>query len=512
MTIQEKLKKIIDNPILYIQNFMSVVDKSGKVVSFKLNPQQKYLLENMDKYNIVLKSRQLGITTLSCAKSIYLASTRPYTTCLLMSYSIESASIIFDKLKELYFNMPEAVRVPIIANNKKELRFINGSKVVVATCGNKDVSRGSTILYAHLSEVGLMKDTVQKQLLAIEQALTPQGQIILESTANGLNYFSELWNKAERKENLYKPFFFSWVDDKIMFADEYKQFVDRYNEIHKKLPDESELNDTEKSLKEQGATIEQLVWRRLKVANSSPEAFAQEFPANPLEAFVTTGSNIFTPKLVHQRLQYINEVEIVKTRPSNLPVSLIPWFGKELTIYQVPKHGIKYYVGVDTGEGMSLDYSAIEILSQDGIQVAEYKSNKVKPFQFAEIVKDIGFYYNKALLIVEKASAGHTVVDKLKNEFKYTNMYKYVEYDARGMKKKKVGFITNPKTKPLLVNDFVELFETNQLVINSKDLLTEMKVFQFKDGKMGAIIGRHDDLVMAMGFAIVGMKSGINYI
>jgi len=133
MTVQSKLKKIISNPILYIQNFMKVVDKSGNVVKFELNPQQKYLLENMDKYNIVLKSRQLGITTLSCAKSIYLASTKPYTTCLLMSYSIESASQIFDKLKELYFNMPEAIRVPIIANNKKELRFINGSKVVVVT-------------------------------------------------------------------------------------------------------------------------------------------------------------------------------------------------------------------------------------------------------------------------------------------------------------------------------------------------------------------------------------------
>ncbi|MFU0833780.1 MAG: Terminase-6C domain-containing protein [Oscillospiraceae bacterium] len=512
MTVQEKLKRIVSNPILYIEKFMNVVDKNGKLVPFKLNPQQKKLLEGLDKYNIVLKSRQLGITTLSCAYSIYLASTHTYTTCLLMSYSIDSATGIFEKLKQLYNDLPNALKVPLIANNKKELKFENGSRIIVATCGNKDVARGLTISFAHLSEVAFMKDTIKKQLLAIEQSLTPNGKIILESTANGLNYFSELWNKAERHENMYKPFFFNWINDKVMFADEYKQFSERYINLHGSLPKDEELNDVEKALRSQGATLEQIVWRRLKIANSNEESFAQEFPANPLEAFVSTGSNIFSPKLIHKRLQYIDEVKTIDTKPVGLPISLIPWLGRELTLYDVPKRGHKYYIGVDTSEGMGQDYSAIQVLSSDGIQVAEFKSNKIKPFQFAEIVNDIGIYYNKALLVVEKASAGHTVVDKLKNDYKYSNMYKYKDYDARGRTIKKVGFVTNPKTKPIMINDFVELFETNQIVINSKDLLSEMKMFQFKDGKMSAVIGYHDDLTMSFAMAIVGMKSGINYI
>lgn len=512
MTVQDKLKKIVNNPILYMENFMNVVDKNGKLVPFKLNPQQKTLVQNMDKYNIVLKSRQLGITTLSCSYSIYLAMTNSYTTCLLMSYSIDSATGIFEKLKQLYNDLPNALKKPLIANNKKELKFTNGSRIIVATCGNKDVARGLTISFAHLSEIGFMKDTIQKQLLAIEQSLTPNGKIILESTANGLNYFSELWNKAERKENMYKPFFFNWINDLVMFKDEYKSFCDRYIDMHGALPTDEELTDTEKALKDAGASIKQLVWRRLKIANSSEDEFAQEFPSNPLEAFVSTGSNIFSPKLIHDRLQYIDEVKAIKTKPTGLPVSLIPWLGRELTLYDVPKFGQKYYIGVDTGEGLSQDYSAFQVLNSEGIQVAEYKSNKVKPFQYAEIVNDIGIYFNKALLVVEKASAGYTVVDKLKNDYKYSNMYKYKDYDARGRVMKKVGFVTNPKTKPLMINDFVELFELNQIVINSKDLLSEMKMFQFKDGKMGAIVGYHDDLCMSFAMAIVGMKSAINYI
>lgn len=137
----------------------------------------------------------------------------------------------------------------------------------------------------------------------------------------------------------------------------------------------------------------------------------------------------------------------------------------------------------------------------------KYERVKQFNFEYRNIKSD-----NKALLVVEKASAGHTVIDKLKNDFQYTNMYKYKEYDARGKAKKKVGYITNGKTKPIMINDFVELFETKQICIKSKDLLSEMKLFAFKNGKMEAITGNHDDLVMAFAMALVGIKSGLNYI
>lgn len=511
MTDAQKLKKIVDNPILYIENFMKVVDKSGKLVKFKLNPEQRYLLENMDKYNIICKSRQLGISTLSCAYSIYLAMTNPNIVCLLMSYSIDSATGIFEKLKQLYNDMPNALKVSLIANNKKELKFTNGSRIIVVTCGNKSVARGETIFYAHISEVAFCKDTIDKQLLAIEQSLTPNGKIILESTSNGLNYFQTLWSKAERKESMYKPFFFSWIDDKIMFATEYKQFCERYINIHGALPTVEELDDIEKSLYKQGATIEQLTWRRMKIANSSEEAFCQEFPSNATESFISTGSNVFSPKLIHERMQYINEVKPIN-RSTNLPASLVPWFNRGLTMWNIPESGKHYIIGADTSEGLGQDYSAFHVLSQDGIQIAQFASNKIKPFQYAELINDMGIYFNHALLVVEKASAGHSVVDKLRHEYKYQNMYKYKEYDARGNVKKKVGFVTNQKSKSIMIQDFIELFETNQIVINSKDLLNEMKMFQFNDGKMEATIGFHDDLVMSFAMAIVGIKSGVNYI
>lgn len=371
-----------------METFSEVVDKNGALVPFKLNPQQRQLLDGLDKYNIVLKSRQLGVTTLSCGYSIYLTQNRPNTTCLLMSYSIDSATGIFEKLKQLYNDLPNAVKVPLVANNKKELKFTNGSRIIVATCGNKDVARGLTLAFAHLSEVAFMKDTVNKQILAIEQALTPSGKIILESTANGLNGFSEMWTKAERQNSLYKPFFFSWLEDKLMFAEEYAQFNQRWLNQHGALPTPQELDEVETELYKQGASIEQLVWRRLKIANSDEEQFAQEFPANPIEAFISTGSNVFDSVKIVERLQYVDEAKPL-LNPTGLPSTLKPYLKKELTIWALPIGATRYYVGVDTGEGLGQDYSAIEIIDQNGEQVAEFKSNKIKPFVFASIVNEL---------------------------------------------------------------------------------------------------------------------------
>jgi hypothetical protein len=115
------------------------------------------------------------------------------------------------------------------------------------------------------------------------------------------------------------------------------------------------------------------------------------------------------------------------------------------------------------------------------------------------------------LLVIEKAESGHVIVDKLKNTYNYPNPYKYKEYDASGKFKKKAGFQTSTKTKLLIINNFVELFELDELLINSKTLLKEMALFAFKDGKMCASQG-HDDTIIATALALHGIKSGIYYV
>ena len=76
MTNQEKLRRIMVDPILWIETFVNIVDKKGQLVPFKFNPQQKYIMRNKGKFNITLKSRQLGITSAALSYSLYLAITK----------------------------------------------------------------------------------------------------------------------------------------------------------------------------------------------------------------------------------------------------------------------------------------------------------------------------------------------------------------------------------------------------------------------------------------------------
>ena len=511
MTNADKLRRILDDPLLFIQTFIKIVDKQGHLVPFVPNPQQTQLLTEMDKFNVVLKSRQLGISVLSCAYSIWLAIRYPNTSCLLMAHSLDGADGIFTKLKQLYGSIPEKIR-PKLINNRKELRLENGSRITVISCGTKESVRGSTLRFVHVSEAAFCNENIDRQILAIEQCLTPNGQIIVESTANGFNFFSDMYLKAAQGESLYKPFFFGWVDDRLMFADEYEQFAKRYVDLKGKLPSVEELDSAELALYRRGATIEQIVWRRLKISNSSDAQFAQEFPSTPSEAFISTGDNVFDNKKVHEHIENLKRKTI--PMPESLPDVLKPWYNRGFSLWEEPEADIRYFIGVDSAEGLggSSDYSVIEIVDRDGFQVAEFRSNKIKPYEFVEVIEKLGFWFNTAYLVVEKASAGQTVCDRLYNDVQYPLMYKYKSRDARGSCKRKPGFETTKQSKQRIIDDFVELHSKDMICINSEVLLQEMKMFVYKDGSTKASNGYHDDTVMAMAMALFGAKECPNYI
>lgn len=518
MTNQDKLQVIWNDPKLFIENFIQIVDKRGQVVPFKLNEMQDYLHNNMEKYTNVLKARQQGISVFVMSYSIFLAVTKPNTTSLLMSYSLDSAMAIFEKLKQMYFSIPSIIRPKLTNNSKKELRLSNGSRVIVATCGNKDNARGLTINgIAHLSEVAFMKDTVGKQLLAIEQALTPSGKILLESTANGYNFYSELWQKAKNGENMYKPIFFNWYKNKTMFADDYINAVEIWKARNDgKVLTVSELDDEELDLHNKGATINQLCWRRLKIANAGGGDkgllnFYQEYPSTDVQAFISSGNAVFPSKLINERERYLPK-HLNRDNLKELNSVLKQYLNSSLFIWEKSKPDMKYFLGCDSAEGVGQDFSVIEVFSEEGIQVAEFKNNKIAPHIFSEILYQLGLYYNYGYLVIEKASAGHTVVSKLRFDYRYRNMHMHKEYDQRGRAKKKVGYVTNSTTKPMMINNFREKFEEGQIVINSKTLLEEMKVFKIDGSKMGAISGFHDDCIMSACMSLVGLDKGITYI
>ena len=487
MTKEDKLKRIVRDPVLWTRYFCEIVDKEGKKVPFVPTYHQKLLAKNFEKFNLVSKSRQLGVTSWALAYSLYLTHTEPDTVCMIMSYSLDTVDIVFKKLKAMYDDLNPAVKIKDVANNRKELLLKNRSRIICCVCGTKDAARGATLRYVHLTEVAFMDDEkLKNQLVAIEAALRPDGQIVLESTSQGMNYWFELWQKAVNHESQYKPFFFSWIDDKKLFLREYEEFSEIYKDRNGKYIEIDELEDEELMLlKRMGGTenplaLLKLMWRRIKISNIGIDKFRQEYPSTAMESFCVSGNTIFDGKRIQERLNNLGETPKIEVT-NNFPKLIKKW-KRYISIWQMPKKGKKYYCGVDTAEGLGSDNSVISIVDEDGFQVFEFAHNKIKPYEFADLVREVGYFYNTGLLVVEKMSAGHTVVSKLYDgNSRYINLYKYRTYDAKGKTKKKPGFETSNKSRPIILNRFIELFDKGEICINSKGLLDEMRAFQVDD-------------------------------
>lgn len=508
-----------ENEIAWIETFLKIADKSGKIVPFILTPEQKALVSGLEHKNIISKSRQLGCSVVCCALSIRKCVCHPNTTCVLISHSQESTNKVFAKLKQMFYSLPDCIRPELLTNNRQELSFVNGSRISCQTAGNKDLCRGDTINgVLHMSEFAMWKNQ-EGQMQSLMQAVTESATVIVESTTKGFNLYSQTYMQARNNENDFKSFMFNWINGRTLFIPQYKQAVKSWKARHNgKMLTEDEYDDEEKALAKLGMTPEQAVWRRGKIAESSLDAFHEEFPSTFEESCIVTGSSVFDNNRVVRLQQAIIEKNI-KPLPldkiTGLPNVLRPHIQNgNLKVWTTPRPKIKYYLGCDVAEGLGgkRDSSTIYVSDKDGRQVAQFKSNKIKPYEFADIIDAMGRWYNKGLLVVEKASGGHACIERLRIDKKYMNMYKCKTYDEFKREIWKVGFDTNNKTKSIAVNDMREWFDKGLIDINSNDLLEEMKTFVAEDnGSFNAVVGSHDDLVSSCWLCIQGMKSSFWY-
>ena len=508
-----------EHEIEWIETFLKIADKSGKIVPFILTPEQKTLVGGLEHKNIISKSRQLGCSVVCCALSIRKCVCHSNTTCVLISHSQESTNKVFAKLKQMFYSLPDCIRPDLLTNNRQELSFVNGSRISCQTAGNKDLCRGDTINgVLHMSEFALWKNQ-EGQMQSLMQAVTESATVIVESTTKGFNLYSQTYMQARNNENDFKSFMFNWINGRTLFIPQYKQAVKSWKARHNgEMLTEDEYDDEEKHLATLGMTPEQAVWRRGKIAESSLDAFHEEFPSSFEESCIVSGSSVFDNNKVIKLQQALVERKIVPLKVDKivgLPQILRTYVqNKSLDIYKVPKVGMKYYIGVDVSEGLGgkHDYSTMFVMDKDGEQVAEFHNNKVQPYLYADICNAVGRFYNKALLCVEKASGGHSVIERLRYEHKYMNMVKYKTYDEYNRAVWKVGFDTTQKSKSIAVNDAREWFDKGMVRIMSNNLLEEMKTFVAEEnGSFNAVVGCHDDLVSAFWLCIQGMKSGFWY-
>jgi hypothetical protein len=185
---------------------------------------------------------------------------------------------------------------------------------VVDTANEMEAGRGQTYTAVHASEVAFWPD-IETKLLGLLSTVPhdPETLVILESTANGNNFFRDLWDDAVDGKNGYIPFFAPWHEDPANTrgsspGSDRKEFEGQIGQ--------GPYGEDEPMLQERfGLSLEQLHWRRWRIDQpdiaGDLRKFRQEFPAFPEEAFISTGQQVFDqrrvqilvdrcPKLEHQ--------------------------------------------------------------------------------------------------------------------------------------------------------------------------------------------------------------------
>ncbi|MCI5678713.1 MAG: hypothetical protein MR278_01820 [Bacteroidales bacterium] len=527
-----KLYEVLHDPKKYIESFLYIKTKKNEIVRFRLNSAQKRLYdlimglqeEGRPVRIIILKSRQMGFSTLTEALIYYKTATRKNVNSFIITHKDEATTNLFNMSK--LYQEKNQVRPMLKTSNAKELLFENPtknqrekerrpglkSKIKCSTAGGKGVGRSDTLTNAHLSEIAFWPGDIGETYSGLMQAVpdTPESMVIIESTAKGFNFFKKMWDDAVAGENDYVPFFAAWFE-----MEEYRR------------PYHGEtLTAEEEELKALfGLDNEQIMWRRWCIrnnCNNDIDVFHQEYPATPEEAFIASGTCVFkNNREIVLRIRMLQE-EAAPRRGSFTytervaaldRIFLSDWQFEEsekgeISIFREPVPGRPYVLGGDTaGEGSDW-FSAHVIDNITGEQVARLHWQNPDGDDYAKQVYCLGMYYNRALIALEMNFDSHP--QKVLEYLGYPNFYVREKMDTyTGKVKQSYGFRTDSVSRPVLVGKLIEYVRDYLHLIHDRETLMECLSFIRNDnGRAEAEQGEHDDLLMGLGVALMARGQG----
>jgi hypothetical protein len=463
--MEQDLKQIIrqeyllcaKDPAHFMQKYCHIQHPQRGRILFNLYPFQGKVLNvwKDNPYSIVLKSRQLGISTLAAGYSLWLMTFHKDKNVLCLATTQETAKNMVTKVKFMYDNLPSWLKVPSEENNKLALKLSNGSQIK-AKSSNSDAARSEAVSLLLIDEAAFI-DNIAETWASAQQTLATGGGAIVLSTPYGTgNWFHQTWVNAENSDNSFLPIKLPWF-------------------VH---PERDQK------------------WRDQQDKDLGLKAAAQECDCD----FSTSGDVVFH----NDWLDYISQTTIQEPLERR-------GVDQNLWIWESVDYSREYVVVADVARGDGADSSTFHVLDvATNTQVAEFKG-QLPTREFGYLLVTIATEYNNALLVVENNSIGWATIDTI-IERGYRNLYHSPKSDQltsesylktwEGSSDLTPGFTINLRNRPLIINKFREYIGDRSVTIRSKRLLEEMKVFIWKNGRAEAQSGYNDDLVMPFG---VGM-------
>ena len=515
------ISELIRNPKRYVEHFLKIRDKRGKLINLKFKPAQAKLYEIMKREHdagkpvriVILKARQLGFSTVIEALFFQDAATRELVRTLIVAHTADATANLFKMNKLFYDKLPPPLKPMRRASNAQEIIFENPtrdaeekerspglmSSIRCVPATGESVGRSDTLTNVHASEVAFwsnMEDTLDALLQAVPD--NPDTAVIIETTPNGFNSFKKFWDDTVAGKTGFVPVFFPWFEDP-----DYRKPVSpgtEWTEEEIKLREAYNLDD------------EQLSWRRWCIAanlRGDEEKFKQEYPSCPEEAFLLSGNpyfDVYTIILCSQLVKEpISRGRFVYSEGNDYRPENITWQEAEdgeIVIWQHPEKGVPFVIGGDTAGFGSDRFTAHALNNSSSEQVAELNYNGGSELWYSQQLYCLGKYFNTALIGVEINFS--TYPERNLEKWNYPKLYIREKTDdvTRELNIKKFGWRTDLRTRPLILANLYTVMKQTPEVVNSKELLNEMLTFiRNEDMRPEAAPGAHDDLIISAAIA-----------
>jgi len=523
-----KLLEISKDFYRYAANNLWIKDKSAKIVPFVPNIAQKelidrvltLLLEGKPIRIIILKARQMGLSTAVEALIYWYTSTHQNITAAIIAHEDVASRNLYNMFKRYYDNSNPLFKPSRKYDTRSDLSFAredeNGNQVGLnsviktATAKNTSAGRSDTIQLLHGSEVASW-DNGEELVASLLQTVPvqPGTMIFLESTAEGRgNYFYKEWMNSVKGDTVFEPFFFPWwiQAEYEMEGADIKEFSPDEVDIVELMREGIKIGNTLYQIPEDKIQAK-MRFRRYKEREftATPERLLQEYPSTAHEAFIASGQTVFNIKALSHMEKQTVKAKTYNIRELNHEVFVDEEKDGLLKIWEMPKHYEEYVIGADVAEGLVQgDYSVADVVRVSDMKtVARYRGHP-DPDQFGTILEQLGRFYGYALVGVEINNHGLTTVQRLRNLF-YRNLYRRERgYDeVFETMTSSFGWKTDVRTKPLMVDYLAEAIREGYIM--DPDIVFVEEAFSYvRDdrGKTNAEVGSHDDTIIAKAIAL----------
>ena len=444
-----ELKRCMNDPIYFMENFIMVVHPTNGTVPFVLYDFQRRMVDAVhnNKDTVILASRQLGKTTVIAMYILWFALFNKSKTCVIASKSMEHAVEIMARIKFAYEELPNWLKAGCKFFNRTSIEFDNGSKIKCEATSER-TGRGGSPAILMVDEIAFISRNIQDKMWAsLAPSLSTGGKFVLTSTPNGdSDLFATIWRGAMSGVNSFKPVQAMWYEHPDRGEEYYNEMKVKLGELICRQEIDCEFLSSDPLL------INSIKLHQLKYAQHHHEDMGFKF--------------------------WVPEEELGGTNKT-------------------------YLVSCDPATGSSRDYSVIEVFEFPSLnQVAEYRTNDVNiPLLYAKLKWIIlklsersARGRSEVLWTFERNGIGEALAALYQNDERQPEHAElYCETPG------KLGVFTTGKTKLLTCLQLKQLVEktTNGIKINSDQLLFELKNFVAKGGSYEAKSGTTDDAVMA---------------